>query len=97
MKSSTLKEAEAKAKEINDSLRATDFHSNYVRLRTDEGFEVTFPSAFVVRYKDWYIIFAEHHDPHVYHEGDVEQIFEYQITKHQYEIPKLKDFIKSNG
>lgn len=90
----TIHLIEAKAREINGKLSAYDFSpANYVRVVTDEGFELTLPSAFVLVDGDWYMVFAEHHNPQVFHKEDVEQIFEWQITKHQdklLDVKKLK-------
>ena len=36
------------------------------------------------------MVFAEHHNPQVFHKEDVEQIFEWQITKHQDELLDVK-------
>ncbi len=68
----TIHLIEAEAKELNGKLSAYDFTpNNYVRVVTDEGFEATIPSAFVVTRDDWYIVFAEHHDPKVFHKDDI--------------------------
>lgn len=88
----TIHLVEAMAKEFNSKLSAYDFSPrNYVRIVTDEGFELTLPSAFVLVYNQWYLVFAEHHNPQVFHMDDIEQIFEWQITKHQ---DKLLDYTK---
>lgn len=76
-------EVEKKAKQIEDSLSAYDFKpDHYVRVVTDEGCDFTFASAFVLRYYQHYIVFAEHHDPMVFHKEDVTSIYQFKIVSH---------------
>jgi hypothetical protein len=93
-KSSDMQRAEAKAEEVCDKLGAYDFSANdYVRVTTDEGCEFTFASAFVLTYGHWYLVFAEHYDPHVFNKNDIEQIFQYRIITYQDQFPSVHDFI----
>jgi hypothetical protein len=92
--SPAMAKAEAKADEIDSALSAYDFSPrNYVTVRTDEHCEFTLASAFVLTYGDWYLLFAEHHSPHVFHKDDIEQIFEWQVSKCQEEFSSTDDFI----
>jgi len=89
----SLKEAEAKADEIDAKCSAYDFKgNNYVRVVTDEGLELIMPNAFALEFGDWYLLFAEHHDPMCFHKEDVKGIFEFSITKHQSQIKKVNNF-----
>lgn len=91
-KSGTLQEAEAVAKEFNQLLTAYDFQYRFVRVITDEPADFTFPSAFTVVWKEWYIVFAEHHNPHIFHKDDIYDIYEWCVVMRQQEIPSLESY-----
>jgi len=90
VKFKTLVDAEAKATEIEDSLSAYDFAgSTFVHIRTHEKYQAEIPNAFVLTYGEWYIIFAEHHNPICFHKDDVEEIWYYSPIRG---IKDAKDF-----
>lgn len=87
-----LQEVKDAAVELKGKMSAYDFKPNtYVHVRTDDCFEANIPSAFILKHGSWYIIFAKHHDPLVFCESDVEQIYQYEITQSQIEeLDKFK-------
>ena len=96
IKSVGLRAAEVKAEEFNKSLTLYDFApSNWVHLKTDEGFEVDVPAAFVLQWEGWYMIFAEHHDPIIVDKEETVEIYQYQVMMNMMkkrDIPLLKKF-----
>lgn len=86
-KEPTYKEAMDIAKSL--ALTAYDFDSYmFVRIRTDEGFEATYPSAFFLTIgKTWFAIFAEHHPCSVWDRGEVELIRQYSVEYQTEEVP----------
>ncbi len=82
------KKAQEKCQEINSALTIYDFDSNkYVVVETDEGLRLTLPSAFVLKWNNWYLVFAEHHVPLYFDKDDVTAIYEYTVTRHEDQIP----------
>ena len=65
--------------EYDKKLRADDkrLHSNCVRLVTNDS-STFVEDAFLMRYEDWWIIFAEHDHPRLYHADDVIYWSEYK-------------------
>ena len=90
-KSEPLRKAELVAHKYNQQLTCSAFRwDRYVYVRTDENFVAHIPSAFARRWEGWVFIFAEHHDPVVFDEDDVEELYEYVIHRHSNQIRKIK-------
>lgn len=89
----SYREAFDKAQEINGQLLCTDFTPmRYVHVTTDEGLRADIPPARAMKCEDWFFVFAEHHAVQVFHEGDIEAIYEYAVTTGQYEIMNANKF-----
>jgi len=60
-------------KRYDKTLQATDprFYRSVMIIHQDEGTVLTYDCAFALKYESWFMIFAEHHEPQVYHEDDV--------------------------
>lgn len=68
MKTYTADEARTKAEEIDAKTTAYDYDPRMtVVLETEEGYKAEVPSAFVLQYGDWILLFAEHHKPTIHH------------------------------
>ncbi len=66
------KEVEELARTVDMKISAYDFGpSSLVFVLHEEGTTLTFRSAFIKEFKDYIIIFTEHHGTHVYHRGDL--------------------------
>jgi len=88
----TYKQAQEAAEKYNGQLLATDFcYHDYVYVATDERFMAWIPSAFAVEWHDWFMIFAEHHNPFLFHENDVTAIF--GLTMDMGDFPKLDNLV----
>jgi hypothetical protein len=72
MKPATYKEVVELANSTDAKLTAYEFHpTDLVFIIHEEGTTLTFRSAFLREWKDWVIIFTEHHGTHVYSKGDL--------------------------
>ena len=84
MRSAPLREAyevaEAYLKQHAEKHRgAMDRRFNLnVLVQHNEGSTLFFRNAFLVRWEGWYIIIPEHHDVHIYHEEDVNSVFQFR-------------------
>lgn len=68
----SYQEAQQVAKETDKKLSAYDFHPDQlVMIIHEEGSILTFRSAFTKEWKDWVLVFTEHHGTHVYHKSDL--------------------------
>ncbi|RJQ30315.1 hypothetical protein C4565_00590 [Candidatus Parcubacteria bacterium] len=86
-----IQEAIQKAEEINKNLTAYDFDAcSCVQIEDEEGSSWFLHSAFVLRYKSYYLVFAEHHDTMVFHKDDVTNIQQLQLENML--IKNVKDF-----
>lgn len=73
-------EAKSKANERGKEFTAYDFNpTHHVVVHHDDGTTLDFASALVWRIEEWIIIFAEHHDMAIYHEGDIIKVIEYDV------------------
>jgi hypothetical protein len=98
-KSGILQRIEAKAKEIEDSLSAYDFKLDHcVRVIVANGSEFIFKSAFVLKYEDWYMVFAEHDDFKCFAIEDLQQIYQFQMLSSKIQdASKFKPVRKIDG
>lgn len=86
-------EIEKVAKKFSKRCTVYDFKpNNFVTIATDEGYYANIPSAFIVKYGDYFFIIAEHHDPMVFHESDIETLYQYEIITHQHDVKHIDDF-----
>ena len=70
--SSSYADAVAVAKERDKQLTTRDFKpGEAVILHHEEGTQLFYRSAFLERWKDWVLVFTEHHGFHVYHRSDL--------------------------
>jgi hypothetical protein len=77
----------------NETLRADDvrFFNTCVRLVTDDGRQSFFSeNAFLMRYEDWWIVFAEHDQPKIFHADDVVYWSEYEKLHVGYDVYQKK-------
>lgn len=89
----TLKEVEEKAQKLNREMSAYDFAPNtYVKVTTDEGAEFLYPSAFFLKQGDWFVVFAEHHNPVVFHSGDINALYSYEVKQYRTDVKEMDDF-----
>lgn len=60
------------ADEYESKLKATDprFNRSVIVICLDEATVIHYDNAFAVKYKDWFLIFAEHQDTQIHHELD---------------------------
>lgn len=65
-----MKEALEKAKAIDDTLTANDFHSTCVSVEHSDGTRFFFTHAILLMEGPWWMVFTEHHGYHVFHEED---------------------------
>jgi len=74
MESVELSRVRKIAEGYDKTLKATDprFYRNVMIKHQDEGTVLTYDNAFALKYGEWFMIFAEHHDTQVYHENDVD-------------------------
>ena len=67
----------AKCKKSGQMMFVKKFNQS-VLICLDEGSVLYLDNSFVETYEDengkWFIIFSEHHDIHIYHESDVDNI-----------------------
>jgi hypothetical protein len=63
--------------------------SNLVFIIHEEGTTLTFRNAFIKEFKDYLMIFTEHHGTHVYHRGDLSHWGQY--------IQKEDETLKNTG
>lgn len=64
---------------VDRGLRADDPRfTRTVHFVDEEGTVMIIRSAFVVWYKGWYCIFAEHHQTKIVHQDDVLAMFQYE-------------------
>lgn len=72
-------DAFAKAKNYDAGLTAYDFHPHSsVLVFHEEGTQLFFRSAFLRKWKDYIIIFTEHHKFHVYHRTDLHAYYQFE-------------------
>lgn len=71
MRSVPLKKAYEFAQKIESKLKLEDFNS-YVQVIHEEGSVLFFHHATVRKWHQWYLIFPEHHDIHIYHEEEAQ-------------------------
>lgn len=82
----TYKTAYRVATKIDSKLTAYDFSSyKWVRIKHREGTDLLYRHAFLKKWKEYYLVFTEHHGYHVFHEDDVVC---YQYTQN---IEKVKE------
>lgn len=66
------REVEELARKVDSKLLAYDFGSGDIAfIIHEEGSTLLFQNAFVREFKDYIIIFTEHHGTHVYHRGNL--------------------------
>lgn len=70
MMSAQLKEAHEKASEIDKTIGLSEFNG-LVQVIHEEGTTLIWHNATVRKWKDWYMVFPEHHRIAVYHKDDV--------------------------
>ena len=76
------KEAEQIARDADKKLLASEFHPwNMVLVIHEEGTILTFRSAFLKEWKDYVLIFTEHHGTHIYHKGDLTDYGTYNLQE----------------
>lgn len=72
-------EAYEKAKLVDSGLKATDFQWNArVYVLHEDGSEMDFNYAFLMKDEDWVFVFTEHNGFHVWHLEDLETCMSYQ-------------------
>lgn len=71
----TLDLVDARIRELNQLIRADDPRlRNSVTVIHEEGTVMHFEWAFAIKFRNWYVIFTEHHRYHIYDEDDVQVI-----------------------
>lgn len=86
---SPYKDAEVFAREYDKKLKATDFHSkNCVYILHEEGTQLFYKSAFLKTWKDYVLVFTEHHGFHVYHKTDLVSYLQLSSTDVECAIDK---------
>lgn len=66
------------------TLRATDFHpDSYVMIHHEEGTTLFYASAFMVKWKDWIFVYAEHHGDHAFHQSDLSACHQFKKMEPQ--------------
>ena len=71
----TLDRVDAHIRELNELIRADDPRlRNSVTVIHEEGTVMHFEWAFAIKFRNWYVIFTEHHRYHIYDEDDVQVI-----------------------
>ena len=73
------------ARAYDTTLRADDERFNFsVRVMLDDGAFFFYPSAFIHKFDDnFYCVFTEHYNFHVYHIDDLVAIDEYKQTSRE--------------
>jgi hypothetical protein len=71
----TLDRVDAHIRKLNQLIRADDPRlRNSVTVIHEEGTVMHFEWAFAIKFRNWYVIFTEHHRYHIYDEDDVDVI-----------------------
>lgn len=74
-----MKKAWELAKSIDDLLRADDPRfQRAVKVIHEDGSILTLENAFVEEYKNYYIVFSEHNDLHIFDKDDVYAVKQYE-------------------
>ena len=83
-----ISKAEDRAKDIEAYLQATDPRfRRALNIVFDDGTSLLFQDAFIVEWKEYYLIFTEHHRFHVYHKDDV---LHFQQYNRIYEVERVE-------
>lgn len=89
-----IESAKIMAKTVDTELTIDDFDPTFcVEIESENGNRVFIQAAFVLTWKDYYLLFAEHDEPRVFHKTDVRKLAQYKML---YTKPTLVDEFLTN-
>lgn len=84
-----MQEAHKVAEKIDKNLRADDPRlRRAVMIQHEEGTQLFFMYAFLMKWKNWIFVFTEHHSFHIYDKDDLNGYWEFNF--HNEPIEKVK-------
>lgn len=79
MESVQFKQMRKWVEKFDSTIKATDPRWNHmVRILHEEGTELIFECAFLLKYNGWIIVITEHHGSHFYPEDDLYAYMQYK-------------------